>query len=112
MASQLVRTLPSKQLLLPKYIHDLEFFAFTYTTGKNFLLTAHNTVKGERVRFTERTQPAGTFKAHFFQDLFQSPSMPGFLMAMRVFYDSDTYVSLPGGFKTLDYLVRNLKLWF
>lgn len=27
---------------------------------------------------------------------------------MRVFYDGDTYVSLPGGFKTLDYLVRVL----
>lgn len=64
-------------------------------------------VKGERVRFTERTQPAGTFKAHFFQDLFQA-GPPGFLMVMRVFYDGDTFVSLPGGFKIVDYLVR---LW-
>ena len=31
--------------------------------------------------------------------------MPGFLGIMRVFYDNDTYVALPGGFKTLDYLV-------
>lgn len=28
-------------------------------------------------------------------------------MIMRVFYDGDTYVSLPGGFKTLDYLVSS-----
>jgi hypothetical protein len=62
------------------------------------------TVKGERVRFTERTQPSGTFKAHFFQDLFQNgpPSIP---RVMRVFYDGDTFVALPGGFKWLDYLV-------
>jgi hypothetical protein len=72
------------------------------------LLTQQNTtVKGERVRFTERTQPSGTFKAHFFQDLFQN-GMPSFPLAMRVFYDGDTFVALPGGFKWLDYAVREL----
>jgi len=65
-------------------------------------------IKGERVRFTERTKPAGTFKAYFFQDMFQSSSMPGFLLAMRVFYDWDTYISLPGGFKALDYLFMSV----
>jgi len=28
-------------------------------------------------------------------------------MIMRVFYDGDTYIALPGGFKMLDYLVRS-----
>ncbi|KUJ14515.1 uncharacterized protein LY89DRAFT_736548 [Mollisia scopiformis] len=65
-------------------------------------------IKGERVRFTERTQPAGTFKATFFQDLLQLQRLPGFLLIMRVFYDGDTYPSLPGGFKTLDYIFITL----
>ncbi|KAH7329903.1 hypothetical protein BKA65DRAFT_480081 [Rhexocercosporidium sp. MPI-PUGE-AT-0058] len=60
-------------------------------------------IKGQPARFTERTQPAGSFKALFFQDMFQQGE-PGFLMAMRVFYDGDTFVSLPGGFKMLDYV--------
>ncbi len=60
------------------------------------------------MRFTERTVPTGTFKALFFQDLFRSPTpaMPSFLMVMRVFYDGDTFVALPGGFKAVDYAVR------
>ncbi|MCJ1401130.1 hypothetical protein MMC11_004342 [Xylographa trunciseda] len=62
-------------------------------------------IKGERVRATERTVPAGTFKALFFQDMFQDgKGLPGFLLAMRASYDGDMYTSLPGGFKTLDYL--------
>jgi hypothetical protein len=53
--------------------------------------------------------PAGTFKALFFQDMFQDgKGLPGFLLAMRASYDGDMYASLPGGFKTLDYLVRSL----
>ncbi|KAG4419648.1 hypothetical protein IFR04_007245 [Cadophora malorum] len=64
-------------------------------------------IKGQTARFTERTKPSGTFKAHFFQDLFQQGS-PGFLMAMRAFYDGDTFVSLPGGFKTLDYVFLSI----
>ena len=66
-------------------------------------------VKGESVTFKESTQPAGTFKALFFQDMFQLSAAPSFLMVMRVFYDGDTYVSLPGGFKMLDYLVSLLR---
>ncbi|KAH6718839.1 hypothetical protein BKA61DRAFT_712824 [Leptodontidium sp. MPI-SDFR-AT-0119] len=64
-------------------------------------------IKGQPVRFTERTQPAGSFKALFFQDMFQQGS-PGFLLAMRVFYDGDTFVSLPGGFKVLDYVFMTI----
>jgi len=62
------------------------------------------TIKGVAVRATERTVPAGDFKARFFQDMLQSGSMPGFFLAMRVAYDWDMYPSLPGGFKTLDNL--------
>ena len=62
-------------------------------------------VKGTYARFIERTVPTGTFKALFFQDLFQRPGIPSFLMVMRAFYDGDAFVSLPGGFKWLDYLV-------
>jgi hypothetical protein len=60
------------------------------------------------VKFTERTKPAGDFKARFFQDFFQTGSLPGFLMVMRVAYDGDMYPSL--GFKMLDYLVRLSRL--
>ncbi|TVY53524.1 hypothetical protein LCER1_G006698 [Lachnellula cervina] len=60
-------------------------------------------IKGTYVRFTERTVPTGTFKALFFQDLFQRPEIPSFLMVMRVSYDWDVFPSLPGGFKWLDY---------
>lgn len=62
------------------------------------------TIKGEFVRATERTKTAGDFKARFFQDLLQGGSLPGFLMTMRVSYDGDMYPSLPGGFKSLDWL--------
>jgi hypothetical protein len=37
--------------------------------------------------------------------------MPGFLMSMRVFYDGDTFPSLPGGWKTLDWLVSSNLRW-
>ncbi|TVY31848.1 hypothetical protein LSUB1_G008296 [Lachnellula subtilissima] len=61
-------------------------------------------IKGTYVRFIERTVPTGTFKALFFQDIFQRPGMPSFLMVMRAFYDGDAFPSLPGGFKWFDYL--------
>ncbi|TVY90219.1 hypothetical protein LAWI1_G004386 [Lachnellula willkommii] len=63
----------------------------------------HGFTTSTYVRFTERTIPTGTFKALFFQDLFQRPGMPSFLMVMRFFYDWDAFPSLPGGFKWLDY---------
>jgi hypothetical protein len=59
---------------------------------------------GEPASFTEKTVPSGDYKALFFQDLFQAGS-PGVLMAFRAFYDGDTWVALPGGFKWLDQLV-------
>ncbi|KAH8821367.1 hypothetical protein F5884DRAFT_767545 [Xylogone sp. PMI_703] len=58
-------------------------------------------VKGEKVTFVEKTVPSGEYKAFFFQDMFQAGT-PGLLMALRVFYDGDTYVALPGNIKLLD----------
>lgn len=74
------------------------------------MLTSSTKVKGERLRVTERTIPAGTFKALFFQDMFQDGNgAPGFLLAMRASFDGDMYPSLPGGIRFLDYLVRSLR---
>jgi len=32
--------------------------------------------------------------------------MPGFLLFMQVAYDGDTYIALPGGIKSIDWIVR------
>lgn len=61
-------------------------------------------IEGEKVSFTEKTVPSGNFKALFFQDMFQA-GYPGLLMALRAFYDGDTYVALPGNIKILDQIV-------
>ena len=61
-------------------------------------------IKGEAVTFKESTVPSGDFKAMFFQDLFQS-GRPSPLLAFRVFYENDTWIALPGGFKWLDVFV-------
>ncbi|RQM07754.1 hypothetical protein DH86_00003032, partial [Scytalidium sp. 3C] len=58
-------------------------------------------IKGEKVSFVEKTVPSGEYKALFFQDMFQA-GMPGHLMALRVFYDGDTYIALPGHIKILE----------
>jgi hypothetical protein len=87
----------------PKYKWDS---SLELSSPITYLKLTRATVKGEQVTFKESTRPSGTFKAHFFQDLFQSSASPGFLLAMRVFYDGDTYVSLPGKFWVLDYVVR------
>lgn len=59
---------------------------------------------GEEATLSEKTVPCGDHKALFFQDLFQAGT-PGLLHAFRAFYDGDTYVSLPGGWKVLDVIV-------
>ncbi|KAH8812719.1 hypothetical protein F5884DRAFT_315683 [Xylogone sp. PMI_703] len=58
-------------------------------------------IKGVRVTFVEKNAPPGEYKALFFQDMFQASS-PGLLMALRVFYEGDTYIALPGNIKILD----------
>jgi len=60
-------------------------------------------VKGVKTILKEKTIPAGDFKARFFQDMLQNGN-PSFLLAMRSFYDSGGYVSLPGNIKLLDWL--------
>lgn len=62
--------------------------------------------EGEKVTFTEKTVPSGDYKALFFQDIFQAGS-PGLLMALRAFYDGDTYIALPGNIKILDQIVSS-----
>ena len=62
---------------------------------------------GEPVTFKEYTNPPGDYKETFFRDFFQKPS-PSFLMAMRAFYDGDTYVGLPGNLKIIDQVFMNL----
>ncbi|MCJ1467877.1 hypothetical protein MMC07_006502 [Pseudocyphellaria aurata] len=43
----------------------------------------------------------------FFRDLFQA-GKPGFLLAMRAFFDGDTYIALPGNVKTIDQVFTTL----
>ena len=62
------------------------------------------------MRATERSLPAGDFKVRFFQDMLQTDRLPGLLLMMRVAYDGDMYLSLPGGWKGLDWLVSLLFL--
>jgi hypothetical protein len=38
----------------------------------------------------------------------KSGTMLGFLVVMYVFYDGNMFISLPGGFRTLDYLISIL----
>ncbi|KAL5314151.1 hypothetical protein ACEPPN_018575 [Leptodophora sp. 'Broadleaf-Isolate-01'] len=90
----------------------LEGTMIFYLDGKKIIASAGDAPllipRGHVHGFTvKRTQPAGSFKALFFQDMFQQGS-PGFLLAMRVFYDGDTFVSLPGGFKVLDYVFMTI----
>ncbi|KAF2115651.1 hypothetical protein BDV96DRAFT_574242 [Lophiotrema nucula] len=63
-------------------------------------------IKGQQVTFTEKNIPSGDFKARFFQDLFQAGT-PGLLLAFRAFYDGDTYIAVPGGFKVVDQIVTS-----
>ncbi len=60
--------------------------------------------KGERATLKVCTDPAGDFKELFFRDFFQI-GKPGFWIAMRAFYDGDTYISLPGNIKIVDQVV-------
>lgn len=82
-----------------------QLYPLPHFAANPFALTNRKSVKGEFVRATERTKTAGDFKARFFQDLLQGGSLPGLFMMMRVSYDGDMYPSLPGGFKSLDWLV-------
>jgi hypothetical protein len=56
----------------------------------------------------EKTVPNGELKGLFFADLFQEGKPPGFLLAMRSYYEGDGYVPLPGNMRWLDELFVNV----
>ncbi|KAH7058936.1 hypothetical protein B0J12DRAFT_772673 [Macrophomina phaseolina] len=58
--------------------------------------------EGEKLVLQERADPAGLYKAEFFNDMMSQGSMPGFWHAMRAFYDGDTWVALPGNIGIVD----------
>ncbi|KAJ2997706.1 hypothetical protein NUW58_g566 [Xylaria curta] len=51
--------------------------------------------KGERVVLRERADPAGLYKAMFFNDIFSAGTFGGFWYILRAFYDGDAYIALP-----------------
>jgi len=58
--------------------------------------------QGEKVVFQEKAVPAGPTKALFFNDLLSQGPDVKIPHALRVFWDGDTYPSLPGNIKLLD----------
>ncbi|KAI2606661.1 hypothetical protein GGR54DRAFT_411426 [Hypoxylon sp. NC1633] len=58
--------------------------------------------KGEKLIFRERPDPAGMYKAMFFNDVFATGGYGGLLHILRAFYDGDTYLSLPLYFQFFD----------
>ncbi|KAI1125117.1 hypothetical protein F5Y10DRAFT_14663 [Nemania abortiva] len=58
--------------------------------------------KGERVILRERPDPAGPYKALFFNDVFSTGTSRSFWHLLRAFYDGDTYIALPLHFQFLD----------
>ncbi|KAI0895384.1 hypothetical protein F4806DRAFT_80039 [Annulohypoxylon nitens] len=58
--------------------------------------------KGERVVFRERPDPAGLYKAMFFNDIFSTGEFGGVWHTLRVFYDWETYLALPFYFQFFD----------
>jgi hypothetical protein len=67
-----------------------------------------NSFPGEPAIVIEKTVPNGELKALFFADLFQEGTPPGFLLAMRSYYEGDGYVPLPGNMRWLDELFVNV----
>ncbi|KAI1370437.1 hypothetical protein F4677DRAFT_363426 [Hypoxylon crocopeplum] len=58
--------------------------------------------KGEKLIFRERPDPAGMYKAMFFNDIFATGNYGGILRILRAFYDGDTYLSMPLYFQFFD----------
>ncbi|KAI1425413.1 hypothetical protein F5Y12DRAFT_747413 [Xylaria sp. FL1777] len=58
--------------------------------------------KGESVILRERPDPAGLYKAMFFNDIFSTGTFGGFWHILRAFYDGDSYIALPLHFQFLD----------
>ncbi|KAI3318090.1 hypothetical protein HD806DRAFT_324053 [Xylariaceae sp. AK1471] len=58
--------------------------------------------QGEKLVFRERPDPAGIYKAVFFNDLFSTGNFAGYWHLLRAYYDGDTYLALPLYFRFLD----------
>ncbi|KAI1204741.1 uncharacterized protein F4807DRAFT_446035 [Annulohypoxylon truncatum] len=58
--------------------------------------------EGEELVFRERPEPAGMYKAMFFNDIFSTGKFGGFWHLLRVFYDWETYLALPLYFQFFD----------
>ncbi|KAI9162781.1 hypothetical protein HJFPF1_04373 [Paramyrothecium foliicola] len=58
--------------------------------------------QGERLVFREKPDPAGIYKALFFNDVFSKGGFGGLWHTLRAFYDGDTYLALPLGSRILD----------
>ncbi|KAI0860227.1 hypothetical protein F4860DRAFT_504096 [Xylaria cubensis] len=58
--------------------------------------------KGEKSILRERPDPAGIYKALFFNDLFSTGNFGGFWHVVRASYDGDAYLALPLPFRFLD----------
>ena len=71
------------------HVHGIKFFA------------------GEAATFAERTDPPQTTKQDFFEDIFEA-GQPTFAGSMRAFYDGDTYLECPGGFRIVDEVVTTV----
>ena len=62
---------------------------------------ASNFFKGEATTVKESTNPAGDFKAVFFENLLDDGTL-NMVSMLRACYDGDTYLSLPGGLQWMD----------
>lgn len=58
--------------------------------------------KGEKLVFQEQAFPGGPYKAEFFNDLLQEGKFGNPVLALRAFYDNDTYLALPLYFRVFD----------
>ncbi|KAI1769930.1 hypothetical protein F4818DRAFT_456507 [Hypoxylon cercidicola] len=58
--------------------------------------------KGEKFIFRERPNPAGMYKALFFNDILSTGRFEGFFHILRAFYDGDAYLALPLYFQFFD----------
>ncbi|OTB08949.1 hypothetical protein M426DRAFT_6980 [Hypoxylon sp. CI-4A] len=58
--------------------------------------------EGERLVLRESADPAGIYKALFFNDLLSTGRLSGFWYILRAFYDWDTYIPLHLYFRVFD----------
>ncbi|KAH8892924.1 hypothetical protein GQ53DRAFT_646362 [Thozetella sp. PMI_491] len=64
--------------------------------------------KGEKLIFRERPDPAGIYKALFFNDIFSGGKFGSLWHILRAFYDGDAYLALPLGSQLIDQAFLNI----